>query len=317
MDESKNVDSKCIRVQIIPMRRFASERDITIKGCKIRKLREDEKQKIRNSTVLKLVWSEAERATFDFDFVIESSYSEALLAQDIIAALRIFKPFAVSTFPHIGLEIRNGEIVHVHSAQFFASLYDTTNGSVYALSEKEAEEFEEFCKLFFKVISRPYMRTAINRFSDAYRKGFAGDRLVDYVIALEALFSKSSEKIGYKLRLRVPMFLGIRTEIGEKIRIREYVKIAYEIRSGIVHRSEAFMKLFPRKMKKLGSQLEKKLQCQLAMNEQNFFSECFLPEIREITRKAIYGFITQSGRCLLDKTSILETIDNALLPTDK
>jgi hypothetical protein len=317
MDESRDVDSKCIHVQIIPILRFASERDITIKGCKIRKLREDEKQKIRNSTALKLAWPEAERATFDFDFVIESSHNATLLAQDIIAALRIFKPFAVSTFPHIDLEIRNGETIHIHSAQFFASLYDTTNGSVYALSEKEAEEFEEFCKLFFKAINRAYMRTAINRFSNAYRKGFGGDRLVDYVIALEALFSENSEEIGYKLRLRVPMFLGIRTEIGERIRIREYVKTAYEIRSGIVHGSEAFMKLFPKKMKKLGSQLEKKLQCKLAINEQNFFSECFLPEIREITRKAIYGFITQSGRCLLDKTLILETIDDALLPTDK
>src|SRR3990170_5401512 len=192
MDESTNAESECIYVQIIPMLRFVSERDITIEGCKIRRLGEDEKQKIRNSAALKLAWPEAERATFDFDFVIESSLGEALLADDIIAALRIFKPLAVSAFPHIGLEIRNGEIVHIHSAQFFASLYDITNGSDYALSEKEAEEFEEFCKLFFKAISRAYMRTAINRFSNAYRKGFGGDRLVDYVIALEALFSENS-----------------------------------------------------------------------------------------------------------------------------
>ena len=312
MDESKNVGSECIHVQIIPMLSFTSERDITINGCRIRKLCENEKQKIRNSEALKLAWPEAERATFDFNFVIESSLSETLLAHDIIAALRIFKPFAVSTFPHIGLEIRNGKIVHIPSAQFFASLYDVTNGSVYALSEKEAEEFEEFCKLFSKAISRAYMRTAINRFSNAYRKGFDGDRLVDYVIALEALFSENSEEIGYKLRLRVPMFLGIRTEIGERIRIREYVKTAYDIRSGIVHGSEDFTKFFPKEMKKLHSRLEEKLQCKLAINEQNFFSECFLPEIKEITRKAIYGFITQSGSCLLKKKKILETIDDAL-----
>jgi len=47
MDESANVGSECIHVQIIPMLRFASERDIAIDGCKIRKLHEDEKQKIR------------------------------------------------------------------------------------------------------------------------------------------------------------------------------------------------------------------------------------------------------------------------------
>jgi len=265
-----------------------------------------------NSETLKLAWPEAERATFDFNFVIESSLSEALLAQSIIAALRIFRPFAVSTFPNIGLEINNGKVVHVHSAQFFVSLYEVANGSVYVLSEKEAGEFEEFCKLFFKAISLAYMETAIDRFSNAYRKGFAGDMLVDYVIALEALFSENPDEIGYKLRMRIPMFLGSRTENGERIRIREYVKTAYDLRSGIVHGSEDPIKLFPREMKKLHSRLEKKLNYKRAINEYNFFSEHFLPEIREITRKAIYGFITQTDLSL-KKTVILETIDDNLV----
>ena len=181
MAESKNVETNRNYVQIIPLRRFVSERDIVVRGCKIRKFSEKEKHKLRNSEALKLAWSEAEISTLDFHFVIESAYGNALLASDIIAALRIFKPFAVSTSPPIGLEIRNGDVVHVAHVGLFGALYDMTNGAVYTLSEKEIKEFEEFCKLFFKVIDFAYMRTAINRFSNAYQKGFAGDRLVDYV----------------------------------------------------------------------------------------------------------------------------------------
>jgi hypothetical protein len=297
------------------MQKFVSEQDITLRGCKIRRLCEDEKQEIRDSQTLKLAWPEIERASFDLDFVIESGYDERLLVNDIISALRIFKPFAVLTFPDIRLRKRNGKIVNVHSAQFFSSLYDRINGSDYFLSQKEAKEFEEFCSLFLKAVDRAYLRTAVNRFSNAYKKGFDGDRLIDYIIALEALFSENSEQIGYKIRLRVPMFLGIDSEIGERIRISEYLKTAYDIRSSIVHGSEDLTKLLPKKMRTLNSRLEKKLNCQHIINAENFFGEFFLPEIREISRQAIYGFITKSG-CQLDKAVILETIDDALLTVD-
>lgn len=306
MDKAEYSNGKDYFVQIIPLMRFMTESDITLEGCKIRGLNKIEKQKICNSTALELAWGALRLSFGRVNFVIESSLSDSRLAHDVISALRVFKSNAVSDLPYITLHVRNREIVHIGSCQFWMRLYEITDGAAYTLSEEEAKEFERFWKFFSETMSFPYMRIAVNRFSYAYRKGFGGDMLVDYIIALEALFSESPETISYKLRLRVPMFLGIDTSINQRKRIRNYVAAAYNIRSKIVHGSKAYEKLIREEMKKLDDKL--------GSDKVNFVTQ-FLPEIREITRKAIYRFVSHTQRGL-NKISILQTIDDALLTKD-
>jgi hypothetical protein len=305
MNKDEYLTGKDYHIQIIPLGRFISESEITLGVCKIRKLKESEKQIISNSPAFQLAWSEAFQIDLNtVSFVIESSLSDSLLAYDVISALRVFKAEAVKDLPHMTLHMRNGDIINVSGCQFWGSLIE--NGAAYTLSEEEAKKFEKFWNSFSKVLSFSYMRIAVDRFSYTYRKGFRGDNLVDYVIVLEALFSESSESIGSKLRYRIPIFVGIDTSTDARKKIRDYISTAYKIRSGIVHGSGTWENLIRGEMKKLSKKLD--------LGEINF-STYFLPEIREIVRMAIYRFVILTSHGI-EKSSILQIIDDALLNGD-
>lgn len=292
-------------MQIIPLRKFIAESEIILKDYKIRKLKENEKRIIINSSVFQLAWSEAMKTFFDsVNFVVESSLSDSLSSYDVVSALRVFKAGSVDDLPPITLTKRDGDVVGVSGIQLWGSLPDT--GSIYTLSEGEAKKFEDFWESFSKALSLPYMKTAVDRFSYTYRKGFGGDNLVDYVIALEALFSENSESIGYKLRCRIPILVGIDSSIDAKKKIRNYTSTAYKIRSAVVHGDQAWKELIPKEMEKLSKNLDS--------GEINF-SAHFLPEIREIVRIAIYRFVTLTSSGI-EKSSVLQIIDDALLSKD-
>jgi hypothetical protein len=78
---------------------------------------------------------------------------------------------------------------------------------------------------------------AIRRFNYAYEKEQLEDKLIDYMIALEALFLKEDEntELKYRLTLRTALFIGSQKE--EINQIREVINKAYDIRSKIVHGS--------------------------------------------------------------------------------
>ena len=78
---------------------------------------------------------------------------------------------------------------------------------------------------------------AIRRFNYAYEKEQFEDKLIDYMIALEALFLKKDEnnELTYRLALRTALF--IRSKKEEINQIRKVIKRAYNIRSKIVHGS--------------------------------------------------------------------------------
>jgi len=213
---------------LIPLIRFETEVEIPIKSCRIRRISKKENDVILNSQALKMAWG-AEFVSF-INCVMESPLP-ASLCNDVISALRIFKKEGISELPHIDVVRKNGEIIHVQSVQFWGSLYEITDSQVYTISKEEAKEFLQFEQKFVKSLEYSCVSTAINRFSYAYKKGYAGDRLVDYVIALEALFSEGSEDIGFKIMNRTPICVGIKKTLEERKRIREFVSTAYKIRS--------------------------------------------------------------------------------------
>lgn len=81
----------------------------------------------------------------------------------------------------------------------------------------------------------PFLRIAAHRFRDSFDKSDSADRLLDYSIALESLFSSAGDSISYRLPLRAAIFLGNETQ--ERRRIFEILSAAYKQRSKIAHGS--------------------------------------------------------------------------------
>ena len=61
----------------------------------------------------------------------------------------------------------------------------------------------------------------------------AEDRLIDYVIALEALYGNEIDELRYRLSLRAAILLG--TGMEDTGFIRELISESYKLRSKIVH----------------------------------------------------------------------------------
>lgn len=76
---------------------------------------------------------------------------------------------------------------------------------------------------------------ALRRFDMAYSRELDEDRLIDYWIALEALFLKREERqeLSYRAALRMARFLG--SSPDERVQIFHKVKRSYSVRSSVVH----------------------------------------------------------------------------------
>jgi hypothetical protein len=79
----------------------------------------------------------------------------------------------------------------------------------------------------------PPLRIAATRFGGSFEKLGDEDRLIDYMIALEALVGRESEAISYRIPLKLSTLVG--TSPLERARIFEVLKRAYSLRSGLAH----------------------------------------------------------------------------------
>jgi Apea-like HEPN len=74
---------------------------------------------------------------------------------------------------------------------------------------------------------------ALRRFADAHARTRDEDRIVDYWIALESMFSKESTEVTYRVSMRAARFIGGTAD--ERGELRERLKRSYGVRSKIVH----------------------------------------------------------------------------------
>jgi len=81
--------------------------------------------------------------------------------------------------------------------------------------------------------TKKFLETAINRFNSAMEKASFEDRLIDFIIALEALFLKEPLELEYRLSIRIASFLGKTKD--ERNKIFQLIRRAYKTRSAIVH----------------------------------------------------------------------------------
>lgn len=154
----------------------------------------------------------------------------------LVTALRLFKTGAVGfniVFITPLIRIPLGE-----SASGNLDNYRLFVGRRYHLNESEVSKFKNFWNNFSKMdLSKPSsLAVAIRRFGYAYERWKLDDKIVDYMVAFEALFSKEhegSESIGYKLSVRAARFLA--KDYSQRRRIMKEMRDFYKLRSTIIH----------------------------------------------------------------------------------
>ncbi len=222
--------------------------------------------------------------------------------RSVIQALRLFKEGAVSISTIFSeAETQPGlSMIHLLTARFVAG------GSHYELNSKEAVRFTDFYDSLLNTLKKPnklgFLEIAIGRFASAIEEPFAEDRVIDFVIALEALYSTDPQELGYRLSLRISSLLG--GDDNEKEDLFEFVKGVYGARSLLVHGKN----YKPVKVK-----------------ARQFTIEEMAVELERIARLSIRKFLNLSGHyddlegvlLALDKGIISETQRTGLLEMSK
>lgn len=115
-------------------------------------------------------------------------------------------------------------------------------GEKYTLQSGERRSLVELFRLLkdAKTHTIPnYLLVAINRFEYAYARLLPEDKLLDFMIAFEAIFLKGDEQqeLSYRLSLRAAYLLA--KNVGERKGIFDFMRQAYRARSEIVHGERA------------------------------------------------------------------------------
>jgi len=115
-----------------------------------------------------------------------------------------------------------------------APFYRPHPGDTYVL---EASQVDDLARTYGH-LSEPgpsgALKVAIARFNFAYEKSRREDKLIDYWVALEALFLPGiSDELSFRASLRIAYFLGVDTD--DRQRKYKVIKDSYNARSWIVH----------------------------------------------------------------------------------
>lgn len=143
-------------------------------------------------------------------------------------------------------------------------------GSMYALN---FEEIPELKRLLQKILHTDFgrqrnLRLACKRFQRVYDESDAEDKLIDIVIAFEALFrggGKGNLPIGQKIAIAGSTLIAKNDE--ERAEIRHFLAKAYSLRSSMVH----------------GDEIEEPI----VMNGEHLWLEEFVNRLEDYLRKSI------------------------------
>lgn len=153
----------------------------------------------------------------------------------VITALRLFKQGTVGF--NIIKAISTIDVPNLVGVPFADCVYKRFHGPPYTLTETELVEFRSFWNRLNKMYSRQHasLSVAIRRFNYAYERDEIEDKLVDYMIAFEALFFKEGEvgEFSHKLSVRVARFLE--QKYDRRYTIWQNMKAFYDKRSKILH----------------------------------------------------------------------------------
>ena len=189
---------------------------------------------------------------FDIGFEIQDmEYPSDLksIFAAVITALRIYKR-RCSRIAYVSSN-RNARLTVAKWREILLGLHplglETHIGIIYNLNKTEVTEFRGFWNKYsrqllklidFKITRKdPYknIKMALTRFNSGYDKRNPEDKVLDWIISFESLFSKkddSIDSITHKLALRSSRFSRIPSERKD---FYGKLKNAYKVRSKIVH----------------------------------------------------------------------------------
>lgn len=109
-------------------------------------------------------------------------------------------------------------------------------GKILEIDRSEETRFVEFWKRYTSVSHKSSIGLALNRWGLATDRFEVGDKLIDYWIALEALFNPDlKSELRFTAALRIAAYIG--TTADERKSIFKDMKQSYDYRSNIVHGS--------------------------------------------------------------------------------
>jgi hypothetical protein len=197
----------------------------------------------------------SEDATIDSPLSSENRQLIEDAADAVLLALRLVRPHPICVYAH-RFNINNAFLDHVESSMVFeygscglptdrsvitspGHVSPNLPGDRYVVASDVVEEVRNrwpSTKNAIRAIGSDHeWSLAVTRFSDAYRRSKRDDQLIDYWIALEALFLPKDRvpEMGVAAGLAISHYLG---ETPQKRRsLFEFVKTSHTLRSEVVH----------------------------------------------------------------------------------
>jgi hypothetical protein len=175
----------------------------------------------------------------------------------------------------------------------------------YIVQEDEIEQFTGLWRKYREIdfSQNRALNIAIKRFNDSFTRREVEDRIIDLMIAFEAMFLKEREKmeLTFKLSLRTAIFLE--DVDAERENLFEFMKKAYDTRSNIVHGVKTKDKI------KVKRSINAEEYDEYTLNEfvnklEDIFRECLLKYIQKCRGYQINKLID-----LMDKKSLSNALD--------
>lgn len=167
---------------------------------------------------------------------LETTPNPSELLDKVVIALRLFKEGQIwpcfifskplTWLPHSGKWSFGGGL---HSRGFYKE---------YLLTKDEVKKIESFWEKFcsFDLTKHSFLNVALNRFNYAYERNTPEDKLIDCMIAFEALYSEGPGDLSYKVSTRIARLL--KEDPNEREKMSSFMKKIYGIISTIVHGNE-------------------------------------------------------------------------------
>ena len=214
--------------------------------------------------------------------------------EDAVTALRLFKSGSVDFNV-----LRTASIVwqpHPRSSYGSQGRYTSPWGPKYTLVESEVKPFMQIWKRYrkfrterAKLKPNKYLEIALRRFNLGIEEADFENKMIDYLISLEALYLPERQELTYRLSNRVATLLG--KEGKETEEIRKIITKAYDLRSDIVHGKDV------RPIKIEGK---------------TFQPNDFASKVEEYVRQSVRHFIALS-KTYKKQESIIDELDKSLL----
>ena len=155
----------------------------------------------------------------------------------LIVCFRLHKHGNIGTLSHI----QKQTFSHGFSAGLIegcrASGNYVTTFDGYTLYAEDIESIRNllvsYKKIDFSNGESDFLKNAIDRFMYSYEKSLIHDKIIDLIIALEALFQDGNQEITFKLSIKTALFIEVYTI--ERNEVYNVIKKAYDLRSRVAH----------------------------------------------------------------------------------